>query len=116
VSNLHLTNNLTFHNEYGIIGDEVGVGNAAIAAYTTGVNIRRNVLAGGNASLYPPDNFFPGTEELLNEFMDSGQHDYRLKSGSRFRTAATDGSMIGADVDAILRGNTVRRAIPRPPR
>lgn len=33
IENFHLTNNLTLHNQYGIIGDSAGFGKSAIAAY-----------------------------------------------------------------------------------
>ena len=98
-----LTNNLTLHNEYGIIGDEAGVGRAAIAEYLTREEIRGNVLAGANPALYPPGNLFPSVAELLGAFVDPQSGDYRLRPGSQFRAAATDGSMVGADVDAVMR-------------
>ncbi len=97
-----LTNNLMLHNDYGIIGDEVGIGRAAVGAYLRREEIRRNVLAGGDPSAYPPDNFFPSVDEFFDAFVDRGLNDYRLKPGSRFRNAATDGSSLGADVDALM--------------
>jgi hypothetical protein len=103
VENFHLTNNLALHNEYGIIGDDAGIGRSAIAAYLVREDIRRNVLAGGDASRYPSDNLFPSVEELMAEFVDSAGGDYRLRPKSRLRAAATDGSMVGADVQAIRR-------------
>lgn len=103
IENLQFTNNLVLHNEYGIIGDDSGVGKPAIAAYLVREEIRRNVLAGAQPSLYPPDNFFPSVEEFFRQFVDPSNHDYRLQPASRFRTAATDGSMVGADVEAITR-------------
>ena len=104
ISNIHVINNLARHNEYGIIGDGYGTGVPAISAYMTRDEVRRNVLAGGNAFLYPSDNFFPSVSEFLAEFVDSAAGDFRLRAGSRYRTAATDGTILGADVDALRRG------------
>jgi hypothetical protein len=103
IRNFQLTNNLFLHNEYGIIGDELGIGKEAIDAYMMNKDIRRNVLAGADSSLYPPDNFFPSVNEFFRQFVNPSQGDYRLIPTSRFRTAATDGSSLGADMDAILR-------------
>jgi hypothetical protein len=117
INNLRLTNNLMRHNEYGIIGDDTGMGQAAITAYTSNAEIRRNVMAGGNASNYPADNFFPSLQEFLSQFVDSSKADYRLLPSSRFRNGATDGSMIGADVDALRRrlpaGTPTDQVVPR---
>jgi hypothetical protein len=116
IRNLQLTNNLTLHNEYGIMGDDFAVGQPTIDAYMSRSDIRRNVLAGGNASQYPPDNLFPSVEELFSEFVDSASADYRLRPGSRFRTLGSNGSMLGANVELIGRlvppasaGGTTRR-------
>jgi Right handed beta helix region len=103
IDGLQLTNNLTLHNEYGIIGDETGVGRATIAEYLTREEIRGNVLAGANPALYPSGNLFPSVAELLGAFVDPQSGDYRLRAGNPFRAAATDGSMVGADVDAVMR-------------
>jgi hypothetical protein len=109
VRGFQFTNNLALHNEYGIIGEDYGVGKPAIAAFLTGEDIRRNVLAGGDAALYPPDNFFPSVQEFMGAFVDSAQGDYRLRETSRFRTAATDGSMVGANVETVLSTAPPRR-------
>lgn len=103
IENLHFTNNLTRHNQYGIIGESAGVGRSAIAAYVNRDEFRRNVLAGGDPSRYPADNLFPSVAELMGEFVDSANDDYRLRPTSRFRTAATDGSMLGANLDTVKR-------------
>lgn len=103
IRNLQLTNNLTLHNEYGIIGEDYGIGQPAIAAYVSRGEIRRNVLAGGDSGQYPKENFFPSVAELLGEFVNGGAGDYRLQPTSRFRTAATDGTMLGANVELIRR-------------
>jgi Right handed beta helix region len=103
IRNLQLSNNLALHNEYGIIGEDYGVGQPAIAAYISGGEVRRNVMAGGDSAQYPPDNFFPNVGELMKEFVDGAGGDYRLQPSSRFRTAGTDGSMLGANVELIQR-------------
>ena len=103
IENFHLTNNLTLHNQYGITGDSAGFGKSAIAAYLTREQIRRNVLAGGDPSRYPADNLFPSVDELMAEFVDHANSDYRLRSDSRFAEAATDGTPLGANIDMIRR-------------
>jgi hypothetical protein len=104
VLNMRLTNNLAPHNEYGILGEEVGMGSDAINAYMSRPDVRANVLSGGDPGRYPAGNFFPSVEAFFGEFIDPGAADYRLRPTSRYRTAATDGSMIGANVEALLRG------------
>ncbi|MBA2302839.1 MAG: hypothetical protein H0W08_09415 [Acidobacteria bacterium] len=104
VANMRITNNLSWHNEYGIFGEERGSGLPAIDAYLFRPDIRANVLTGGEPARYPPGNFFPSTDTFLGEFVDANGGDYRLRSSSRFRAAGTDGSMLGANVDALRRG------------
>jgi hypothetical protein len=118
IENFHFTNNLAFHNEFGIFGDGIGVGNLAISTYLRREVINRNIIAGGEASRYPAGNFFPARDELFSEFMDGAQHDYRLRGNSRFASAATDGSAIGAAVDTLRRrlspGGSADAILPRP--
>jgi hypothetical protein len=104
IDDLQFTNNLVFHNDTGIFGDGVGIGNAAIVAYMRRETIRRNVIAGGDASRYPRDNFFPSTAELDAQFVDRRAGDYRLKPSSPYTSAATDGRAVGASVAALRRG------------
>jgi GT2 family glycosyltransferase len=93
-------NNIAPHNLYGIIGSGTGVGNPSIEQYLPGAVIRRNVMAGGNPSFYPPDNFFPSS---LNDvqFVNQASGNFRLASTSQFHGKATDGRDPGADLDAI---------------
>ena len=113
IENLHFTNNLTRHNQYGIIGESAGIGRTAIAAYVSNDNeFRRNVLAWGEPSRYPPDNLFPTVAQLMAEFMDSAHDDYRLRLNSSFRTAGIDGSILGANMEELVR----RRPPEREPR
>jgi hypothetical protein len=98
--NLVFRNNITPHNEYGVIGDSSGVGMSTINAYFPGVEFARNVLAGGNASAYPADNFFPGSLAGVG-FVNMSGGDYRLAASSAYRGAGTDGRDLGADIDAL---------------
>jgi hypothetical protein len=103
VQNMRITNNLGLHNEYGILGEEYAVGRPSIDAYLPGAEVRANVLGGGDERHYPPGNLFPSREALLAEFMAPDLRDYRLRQGSALRTAGTGGSLIGANVDVLLR-------------
>ena len=51
--------NIVEHNNYGIFGNGVGVGNPAIATYFPGSVIIGNAIAGGNPAVYPAGNVFP---------------------------------------------------------
>jgi hypothetical protein len=103
VPRLRLTNNLALHNTFGIKGDGRATGKDTLAVYFPDADIRRNVLAGGRADRYPPDNDFPELPEFFEQFEDPEAADYRLKRRSRFRGAGTDGGPIGADIDRIYR-------------
>ncbi len=116
IENFHLTNNLTIHNQYGIAGDSAGFGKSAIAAYLTREQIRRNVLAGADPSRYPADNLFPSVDELMAEFVDHANSDYRLRPDSRFAEAATDGTPLGANIDMVRRRAPQGGDRPSPPR
>jgi PKD repeat protein len=93
-------NNLTPHNLYGVIGSGYGPGNGSINAFFPACTFARNILAGGAASLYPTNNFFPSTLDAVG-FVDRAGENYRLGAGSLYKNAGTDGKDIGADVDAI---------------
>ena len=95
------TNNLSRHNTWGIYGDGKGSGLVSISVYFPGSVIRRNVLAGGVASKYPVDNYFPPAAEFIGQFVDAAAGNYRLGIWSPYRRAGTDGTDIGANIDAI---------------
>jgi hypothetical protein len=96
------TNNLSRHNQWGIYGDNHGAGFDSINIYFPGINMRRNVLAGGTASKYPTDNYFPGSSTFLGNFAGPSTGDYRLLTTSPYVRMATDGKNIGADITALL--------------
>jgi hypothetical protein len=99
-SNFVFRNNVVPHNEYGVIGGGMGVGNSSISTYFQKAQFARNVLAGGNAALYPPDNFFPSSLAGIG-FVDMSAGNYRLATGSPYKNAGTDGQDLGADIDAL---------------
>jgi PKD repeat protein len=95
------TNNLAKHNRNGIFGSGSSSGTATLNTYFPGWTFRRNVLAGGNASSYPSDNFFPSVTDFLAQFVNYSGGDFRLASSSPYLLKGTDGKNIGADIGAI---------------
>lgn len=71
--------NIAPHNEYGIFGNDVGVGTAALDAYFPDAVVTDNVLAGGEARSYPDGNVFPDSLEAV-PFVDRKAGNYRLAS------------------------------------
>jgi hypothetical protein len=91
------TNNVTLHNEYGVMGDNAQPGSTAINMYFPGGNVTNNVFAGGRASAYPAPNAFPTLAEWNVSFADPASHDYRLRSSSVFYTAGANGTVPGVN-------------------
>ena len=80
---------------YGVFGDSLGEGVAAMRKFIPGADFRNNVLAGADKSLYPKDNYFPSPEKV--GFVNFEKGDYRLAPSSQFVKAASDGQQVGAD-------------------
>ncbi len=95
------TNNLSRHGQYGIYGSYHGAGWDSINIYFPGIVMRRNVLAGGDASKYPTDNFFPASSTFTANFVSASTGDYRLASTSAYIGMATDTTSVGADILGI---------------
>jgi hypothetical protein len=90
-------NNIVLNNDYGVTGAGKASGKSTLDAFFPGALFVRNVIVGGDASVYPPDNFFPRSVDQVG-FMNRGRGDYRLAKSSRYMRAATDGKDVGADV------------------
>jgi hypothetical protein len=93
--------NLLRHNTYGVIGDGQGVGQPTLSSYFVGLQFERNVLAGGQASLYPATNFFPPVSEFNAAFANLGAEDFALIAATPFRGWASDGGAVGADIAGV---------------
>ena len=98
--NFVFTNNLMAHNEYGIVGDNAGIGTVAIQRYFPNGVFRKNVIAGGRSNVYPPDNFFPASLAEAR-ITDRAGRNYALSPASPYRNAATDGKAVGCDVGVL---------------
>jgi hypothetical protein len=96
------TNNFVKHNSYGLFGSGQAYGNGSLNYYTPGAVVRRNVMAGGSASRYPADNFFPPSSSFLPSFVNPAADDYRLVSGSPYIAAGTDGLDIGCTIAEVF--------------
>ena len=93
--------NVVKHNAYGIYGNAVGTGNPALATYLPGSVVTGNVLAGGNAAVYPAGNVFPTVAFLMAQFENAAADNYRLIAGSTLR--ALPQGVPGVDFDELQR-------------
>jgi hypothetical protein len=93
-------NNISTSGKWGVIGANVGSGDAALDYYFPGAVFEGNALIYGGAGLYRRGNFFPGSIRHLG-FVDPANGDYRLSPRSRYKGKGTDGKDLGADMAAI---------------
>ena len=96
------TDNITNRDPkgYGIFGDSVGEGNAALARYVPGHSIKRNIFVGASAGQYPPNNAYPATLDEVG-FQDYRAGNYRLTPKSKFKGTATDKTDPGCQLDRL---------------
>ena len=115
VEGFTFTNNMTGHGESGIIATSRAPGNSSIRSNLPGSTITANVIAGGQADQYPPGNMFPTVEEWRQQLINPSTHDFRLRSGSPWARAGTDGRPLGADLSAVPAppADTAGKAVPR---
>ncbi len=90
--------NLMRHNTYGVIGDQQGPGQPTLSAYFHGLQFERNVLAGGQPSLYPGVNYFPSLADFEAAFVNAAAGDFALAATTPFKGWASDGGPLGADI------------------
>jgi hypothetical protein len=99
---LTFTNNIVAHNAYGVIGTDTGVGLSTLRRWWKSYVFKKNVIVGGQASNYPPDNYFINSFSEIG-FMDMAKGDYRLSSSSSYRNAGADGKNIGCSLNYTYR-------------
>jgi hypothetical protein len=94
-------NNLMRHNTYGVMGDNQSPGQVTLNAYFLGLQFERNVLAGGQASLYPASNYFPTVSDFDAAFVNPAAGDFTLVSTTPLKGWASDGGPVGADIGLV---------------
>ena len=96
------TNNITNRapSSYGIFGDGVGEGNAALAKFLPRFKMMRNVMIGVPASQYPGNNAFPASVEKVG-FQDERAGNFRLTAKNGLKGTATDGTDPGCQLDRL---------------
>jgi hypothetical protein len=99
---LVMTDNLAMLGTLGIWGSGYGSGFATLDYYFPGYLVNNNAFVDGAASesKYPAGNFWPATADV--GWVNPAADDYRLQSTSPYLHAATDGTMLGADVQKIM--------------
>jgi hypothetical protein len=110
IDGMAFRDNLLKHNQYGVKGDGMAVGQSTLSGYFRSLVFERNVLAGGSPSAYPAGNYFPSEAEFMAAFVNVAGGDYSLNASTPFRTSASDGGAVGADVarvTAALNGGVV---------
>ena len=95
---LVFTNNIVAHNAYGVIGSDTGIGLSTLSRWWKSYVFKKNVIVGGQASNYPPDNYFINSFREVG-FVDMAKGDYRLSSSSSYRNAGADGKNIGCNLN-----------------
>lgn len=58
IQHLTFTGNLGNHNDYGVKGDNSGIGTAALLSWVPSYDWQNNVLLGGAGRTYPPTTYF----------------------------------------------------------
>jgi len=94
------TNNIVQNNAWAIMGNSASPGNGTIAAFFPGSQFLGSVIAGASPATYPGGNFYPANLAAV-EFRNLAGGNYRLAESSPYIRSATDGTDVGANIDAI---------------
>lgn len=81
-----------------------GTGTVALDAHCSSYNVTHNVIVGvGSQNTHPPGNWLPSTVDMVGfvNYNNGTDGNYRLQSSSSYHLAATDGTDVGANIDAI---------------
>ena len=94
-------NNVVPHNEHGISGSGTEAGTQSLARYFPLAVVRGNVIVGGSAGKYPPDNVFARS---LDEAGIAALATARLQTlASQPPRASAGGRVAGADMAALVK-------------
>jgi hypothetical protein len=94
------TNNIVPDNSWAVMGDGASPGNGTIAAYFPSSTFADGIFAGSNPASYPAGNYYPASMSAVG-FVDLAGGNYRLSTASAYLTAATDGTAVGCNIDAV---------------
>jgi hypothetical protein len=94
------TNNIVPDNSWAIMGGNTSPGNKSIVVYFPDGQFLDGIYAGSNPATYPVGNYYPATMNDVG-FVDLPGGNYRLGVNSTFKNAATDGTDVGANIDAV---------------
>ena len=95
-----VTNNIMQNNLWAIMGNSTSPGNGTIAAFFPSSQFLGSVIAGANPTTYPGGNFYPADLAAVG-FINLAGGNYRLSTSSPYLRSATDGTDVGASIDAI---------------
>jgi hypothetical protein len=97
---LVFTNNIMQNNVWAIMGNSASPGNGTIASFFPGSQFLDSVIAGADPAIYPGGNFYPANLGAV-QFINLAGGNYRLSTSSPYLRSATDGTDVGANIDAI---------------
>jgi hypothetical protein len=102
MARLVFRDNVLTRGQYGIFGSGAGEGLSALTFYAApDFKFERNVLIGpDNRAVYPANNSFPATIAAVG-FVNAAAGNYRLRAGTPYKKAGSDGRDPGADIDAV---------------
>ena len=101
ISRLVVHSNVLHHGNAGVKGDGTTEGTISLNTFASGALYTNNAMvSGGTASIYPTNNWFPGTLADVG-FLNAAGGDYRLSSTSSYANKGYDGRNIGADVNQV---------------
>jgi hypothetical protein len=96
---LVMHSNLFQGGPYGVHGSDAGVGRRTLERYAPGAVFRRNVIVGGDCSIYPGETACPPRMTEVG-FVSALEGNFRAGVGA-LRNRALDGGDIGADIDRV---------------
>ena len=90
VKGLVMANNVLFHNEFGLSGDETSPGVETLSRYFPGNLFAGNVIVGGSSGIYGTANSYPTSRKEVGF-----NEDYEIGRASRFLNKGNKGQRVG---------------------